>query len=108
MRIHNRYLPQCVHRIANGVMTSLFLACAGAFGAGHLACDSFLGTACLALLCTSPLGLLASCATRQILPGEELQGKTDTTSWKKTNTTSWGNACSMTRLAGSMRPGRSP
>jgi hypothetical protein len=61
VRIHNRYLPQSVHRIANGVMASLVLACAGAFGASHLSCDSFLGTACLALLWASPLGLLASC-----------------------------------------------
>ncbi len=62
MRIHNRYLPPWAHRLANGVTASLALATAGAFGAGHLGCDSSPGKACLALLYASPAGLFASCA----------------------------------------------
>ena len=62
LHIHNRFLPQWVHRIANGVMASLGFAFVGAFGASHLASDSFLWKVCLALLYASPMGLLASCA----------------------------------------------
>jgi hypothetical protein len=61
-RLHNRYLPQWVHRIANGLMASMGIALVGALGASTLACDSFLWKACFALLCASPAGLLLSCA----------------------------------------------
>ncbi len=61
VRVYNRYLPQWVHRIANGVMASLALALSGAFGTGQLACDTFFGKVCLTLLYASPAGLLVSC-----------------------------------------------
>ncbi len=62
MRLHNRYLPQWGHRIANGVMASLCLTFIGALGVSNLAGESLLWRACLVLLYASPAGLLASCA----------------------------------------------
>lgn len=60
LRLHNRYLPQWVHRIANGVIASLLLALAGAWGTTALAPGSFPWKLFFIALYASPIGLLAS------------------------------------------------
>jgi hypothetical protein len=59
-RLHNGYLPQWAHRVANGVMASLFLALAGAWLTSTLSSDSLAWRLALVLLYTSPTGSLAS------------------------------------------------
>lgn len=60
LQLHNRYLPQWVHRIANGVMASLLLALAGAWGTTALTCHSLSWKVSLVLFYASPIGLPAS------------------------------------------------
>jgi hypothetical protein len=60
LRLHNGYLPQWAHRVANGVMASLFLALTGAWFTSTLASDSLPWRIALVLLYASPTGLLAS------------------------------------------------
>jgi hypothetical protein len=58
MRIHNRYLPQWLHRIANGVMAALFLACFGANVSCYLTAGSLPWNAAILLLrLSAPIGL---------------------------------------------------
>jgi hypothetical protein len=61
MRIHNRYLPQWTHRIANGVMEALLLALFAVSGAQFVPAGSPLWKAAILLLWLSaPVGLLVS------------------------------------------------
>jgi hypothetical protein len=58
--LHNRDLPQWAHRVANGVMASLFLALVGVWLTNTFASDSLPWRIALVVLYASPDGLVAS------------------------------------------------
>jgi hypothetical protein len=59
MRIHNRYLPPGIHRIANGVMAALGLALVGSVGSGFVPGGSLPWKAAVLLfMLSAPIGLL--------------------------------------------------
>jgi hypothetical protein len=55
MRLHNRYLPDWVHRILNGLMATALLASVGILPASVLTPCSWLWWCCLLLAWTSPV-----------------------------------------------------